>query len=202
MKDYQLIFRDRFVNNDVLKSISRPQYRYSCSLTALSAVINYLFSRILGIQTQEQIANLLGLDARCIGYNKGPGNKQLMKWFNTFTSRTSQNAKCRIFMNKREVIDWSRNEKMIRKFKETIKSKNRILIYHLDNHFNVVCGFFESALVPFEAFAKNTKLKRWILLADHWSGSKPIYSIRWRDIRNDFLKNREHCFIVFEKTPE
>ena len=54
--------KDRFVNNRVLESICRPQYRYGCAIAALTSVINYLYSAKLGVVTQEQIARELNLE--------------------------------------------------------------------------------------------------------------------------------------------
>ena len=48
--------QDRFVNNELLGFISRPQYEASCSMSSLTAVINYLFADQIGIKTNKEWA--------------------------------------------------------------------------------------------------------------------------------------------------
>ncbi len=67
---------DRYVNNDLISYISRPQYENSCSFTALTAVFNYFYADKLGIKTSNELASAIGIKApkNITGY----GNSQVM----------------------------------------------------------------------------------------------------------------------------
>ena len=104
--------RERFVSNVILESISRPQYKYSCSLAALTAAINFLYSEKIGIQTQEMLAGKLGMDASEVGYNGGPDNEELLEWFGKFVKRVKLHGSCRCYLSKREVKDFSKNDRV------------------------------------------------------------------------------------------
>ena len=66
--------QDRFINNELLGFISRPQYDTSCSMSSLTAVINYLFSDQIGIKTTKEWAKDIG--APDPEESMGPGNQQ------------------------------------------------------------------------------------------------------------------------------
>lgn len=193
-------FRDRFVNNLVLACVSRPQYSYSCSVTALTAVINFLFSSRIGIHTQEAIGRSLGMNSAEVGYGRAPGNQDIMQWFRTFARDKGLSVSCEIGFDRCSVEDWATNEQTLDRFKRAVRSENQILVYHLDNHFNLVCGYFESARQPAASFGDDPFLERWVVLAEHDPDKGPVYSVRWRDIREDFLRDKKHCFMLFEKT--
>jgi hypothetical protein len=70
--------RTRYVNTKVVEHLSRPQYDWSCSMTALTGVVNYLYSKELGVQTQESVARSLGMNIEDIGTGGGPGNDTII----------------------------------------------------------------------------------------------------------------------------
>ncbi len=65
-------FRDRFINNHILECLSRPQYPYSCGMTALTCVVNYLWAKNFGIIKQESLAEQLGFNAKTFPRNVDP----------------------------------------------------------------------------------------------------------------------------------
>ncbi len=67
---------DRYVNNELLSFISRPQYDSSCSMSALTAVINYLFSDQIGIKTTKEWANDINIHSP--EEDMSPGNRTVI----------------------------------------------------------------------------------------------------------------------------
>ena len=200
----RLVFRERYINQNILNCLSRPQQRWGCSLAAITCVINYLYSHVLGIQTQEGIAKVLGLSSHDPG---SPGNQELIDWFNQFTRKKRSGAAIHgtgeIKFHADNIEPFSEvNEKVVRAIKNLVHSRRNILVYHLENHYNLVCGYFESAKEPTEAFSDDDPLlERWIVLGDHYPLCDPVSSTRWRDIRADFLEDNRHCFILFSRPP-
>lgn len=214
---------DRFVNNELLKFISRPQYENSCSITSLTAVFNYLFAEKIGIKTSNELA--------VIAANKpakdvtGAGNKTVMEWFNKLCTHYGVNGNCSYYLRRKEVEDWDNNPNLISKLKKDIKSNNTALIYHLKNHYNIVVGYFEHSENPDDAYNDEASLQRWIVLGEHSDynpiskitqralkavlsedkynlimesvGRTPIWSRIWRSIRHDLMKSPNHCVLCF-----
>ncbi|MFB3845386.1 MAG: hypothetical protein ACE14O_06540 [Candidatus Cloacimonadaceae bacterium] len=159
------MIHDRFVNNDLLNFISRPQYEYSCSISALTAVFNYLFSEQIGIKTSNELAIIAAKkQAKDI---TGAGNLTIMKWFDILCKHYKLKGISKYYLRKENVTDWSKNSKVITDLKEVIRSKDKAFIYHMENHYNVIVGYFEHSDNPDEAYNTNAKLQRWIVLGEH-----------------------------------
>jgi hypothetical protein len=181
--------KDRFVNNRVLESICRPQYRYGCAIAALTSVINYLYSAKLGVVTQEQIARELNLEIRDIGTKIDPGNKAVMEWFSRFVKQHKLHGKVRIFTDNRTRKDFAALNALV-------KSPNKILMYHLENHYNIASGLYESALKPEGAYSRKADTNRWLILAD--SNDNPVWSRSWNDVLKSFRSWKGNCLMLFE----
>jgi hypothetical protein len=199
-------FMDRYVNNEILKSVSRPQDNYNCSLASLTAVVNYLYNDERGILTMDNIADLLGFASRTDSeINAGPSNQQVMDWFNIFVKQKTLRGTTRIEFNQKSVLPWdpAENRKTLSQLKETLHSRDQILIYHKENHYLPVCGYYECASDPVRSYTEDLPPEVWIILGDHYIKNPPVYAKRWGDIRNDFIDNWEgshaHCFILFER---
>lgn len=77
-----LSYKDKYINNRLLSSISWPQYRNTCHLTTITAVFNYFFSQSIGIKSVEQVERALDLGGFDTLSNKSDiGNKTLMNWY-------------------------------------------------------------------------------------------------------------------------
>ncbi|HNU53425.1 MAG TPA: hypothetical protein PK046_01535 [Candidatus Syntrophosphaera sp.] len=218
--------QDRFMNNELLGFISRPQYENSCSMSSLTAVINYLFSDQIGIKTTKEWAE--EIEAPDPEEPLSPGNETMMSWFKLVCEHYGVEGKCDYFICDEDVEDWDDNPKVITKLKKAIKSKKQALIYHLDNHYNVIVGYFEHATDPDKAYDPDAQLQRWIVLGEHSDYNRledfpainkileilkrgdrynllydrctaPVWSIRWRTIRHDLINTPNHCILMFEK---
>ena len=90
-----------------------------------------------------------------------------------------------------------------------LKDGNSFGILHTHNHYCTVLGFASFPDTPEDP--EGTK-NRWVFMADpspdnakcqirkqHWSISPPIWSIRWGQLREDFVKNRNQGIIVITR---
>jgi len=204
IKPSTLGYHDRYVNNRILKCLSRPQYIYSCGLTSLTCVVNFLWSRKLGIITQEVLARQLGFSAKSSG-EESPGNRTILKWFRKFRAIHHLTGTENLFLDADSYLAPNSvgYEKMVANVKRTVRSKDTILIHHTANHYNIVCGYFESAEKPDEAYRKDAFVKRWLLLAEHYDRDNegPIDSIRFRDLRKA-LRDKDYGVLRFNSKGE
>lgn len=51
--------QDRFVNNELLGLISRPQFEFSCSLSSFIAEFNYQYSGQLEIKMSQSLMRIV-----------------------------------------------------------------------------------------------------------------------------------------------
>jgi len=220
---------DRYVNNELLGFISRPQYTYSCSMSALTAVINYLFSDQIGIKTTKEWAKDIGIQSP--ETSMSPENKTVMEWFNKVCKCYGLQGSCDYYIQSKDLKNWDNNPRVITKLKEAIKSDNQALIYHMQNHYNVVIGYFEHSANPDDAYDKNAEMHRWIILGEHSIynpmpkviqkamqelpaktlskdyyniimervAASPVWCRRWGSIRNDLINTPNHCILSFQK---
>ena len=179
---------ERFVNNDVLRYLCRPQYRYGCAIAALTSVVNYLYAGKLGVVTQERLAEELGLKILDIGTKIDPSNDDIMEWFDRFVRERKLRGRAKIFCDRRKRLDFSA-------LRHRIVSPRSILIYHLENHYNIVCGYFGSATDPREAYSNGGNTETWLLLADHMG--PPLWARSWQDVLKSFRRHT-HCLMLFE----
>lgn len=215
--------QDRYINTDLMELISRPQYDYSCSMSALTAVINYLFSDQIGIKTTKVWAQDIAIQSP--EASMSPGNQTVMEWFIKVCKHYCLVGSCDYFIQKKDVEDWNNNPQVITKLKNAVRNDKQALIYHMSNHYNVVIGFFEHATEPDKAYSSEAELDRWIVFGEHsdyvpYKGlidtaglvlpddkynlvrdkaSGPIWCRRWKNIRHDLINTPNHCILSFQK---
>lgn len=220
---------DRYVNNDLISYISRPQYENSCSFTALTAVFNYLFADILGIKTSNELASAIGITApkNITGY----GNAKVMGFFDKLCRHYGVKGESSYFIRAADVRDFNNNAQVFSKLKTAIKSQDTALIYHTSNHYNLVVGFFEHAENPDDAYNPSASLIRWLIIGEHTeysiipsvvqtagkifasvihktptynqvmerASASPIWSRRWKDVRQDLMSCGVHCIMAYSR---
>ncbi len=192
---------DRYVNTRVLECLSRPQYDYSCGLTALTCVVNYLYTEQLGIVKQEQLARCLGFEASEAGLDGGPGNEELLEWFLQFIRTNNLNGSGEVVLTGESMpaAGSKTYEQMIAHMKELIRSPDSILVYHAANHYRPICGYFESAKKPEEAFAADPEVNRWLLIADHDDDEDPVQCVRLWKVREELSEWEGNGILLFKK---
>lgn len=202
-----LKFKQRFVNNALLESISRPQDAYNCSLASLTAVINYLFVSELGINTMDKVADTLGFTSRnATDIINGPTNEEFQAWFSKYLEINRVKGASRIAFDATSIapVNSDANRRVLAQIQSNIRSKDKVLVYHCENHYCLVCGYFECSNDPVAAYEDGPAPVVWIVLGDHSPVYPPVRSVRWREIRQDFIGNQEtgtgHCFLLFERS--
>lgn len=217
---------ERYVNNELLGFISRPQYDSSCSMSSLTAVINYLYSDQIGIKTTKEWAKEIGIHSP--ETKMSPGNESVLDWFRRIVEKYGLKGGCGYFIQDRDV-DWDSNPEVISRLKRAVRSKDQALIHHLSNHYNLVAGYFEAAKKPDDAYDTKARLERWIVLGEHSdfnhipdmlqkfirtipekvmsedaknllmerAGSPPVWCRRWGSIRHDLMNTPKHCILRF-----
>jgi hypothetical protein len=191
---------DRYINNDLLRHLSRPQHPGGCSIASLATAFNCLFAVERGLMTQEDVAAALGLDGGELGIQGGPGNEVLLEWFRRLVAKRGLDADCGVLVNHEDVNEASRNDEIFEELKAVIRGPDTALVYHLEHHYNIICGYFENAASADEAYSASASIHRWLILADPSSTRDPIWSIRWQDICHDLLHDPRHCILAFSRT--
>jgi hypothetical protein len=188
---------DRFVNNEILAWLSRPQYAQGCSIASLTTVINYLFAAEIGVRTQEQVAAQVGVQADALDMEGGPANELVLEWFDRFLSRCGLQGQCDVLFDGEDVEDAAQEKTIFSKVNDLVRRNDRILVYHLLHHYNLICGFFESATRAAAVYTPGPALDRWLILADPSSERDPLWSVRWENVRRDLAAYPHHCVLVF-----
>lgn len=192
---------DRYVNNRLLAYISRPQYENSCSLTSLAAVFNYLYSDRLGLKDSAELAASLGLRSPGeSGY--GPGNQTMLQWFDKLCKQYEVAGDCRPYLRGEDVSNerWSDNARVFSGLKEAVRSQHQVLVYHMNNHYNLIVGYFEHSAYPDEAYATGGKLQRWVILGEH-SKYNPIPVVIRKALRfiPEQVLSEDTCNLIMER---
>lgn len=161
-------YKSRYINNDLFRAISWPQYTNTCHITTVTAVVNYLYSRSIGIRTvedNEQALNLGGL--KKLERRSDIGNQTLMDWFSTLCQHYGVAYKQPRIFFKEQLAIYKNNSADFIKLKNTIHRDDAVLVYHMENHYNLIIGYAECATKPSESYDPKSLLHRWVILGDH-----------------------------------
>ncbi|NMD12769.1 MAG: hypothetical protein GYA77_04400 [Candidatus Cloacimonetes bacterium] len=192
---------DRYVNNHLLACVSRPQHENSCSLTSLTAIFNYLYSDHIGIKTSAELASNLGIEAPG-EFSYGPGNMTLLQWFDKLCLYYDVKGTGHIYLKGEDVTDeqWKNNAKVFSDLKEVIRSDDQALIYHQNNHYNLIVGYFEHSANPDKAYETGLELRRWIILGEH-TEYNPIPKIIQKAMRAlpEKVLSEDTCNLIMER---
>ena len=200
----------RYINNDLLKYITWPQYKNGCSLATLTCVFNYLFHEVTGILSPVDIGKIIGRDPRKMG---SPGDSQLIKYFKSICEAKEVRGLARMaFRNS------AKSKILTAEIDSAICRKDSILAYHIAGHYLLVAGYYDGSNRPEEVLVKKPN-DRYYIFADHLPDEQstiksifahiakihpdgnlylpgPLLCRRWGDVWNGFRHNEE-CFIEF-----
>jgi len=198
----RLCLPDRHLNTKIVQYTTWPQFKKKCGLASLACAINYLYAEDYGLYTPREIWSVLEEifpDDRSIVNN--PGNRDLIRFFSHFLIwRGCEGTASREF-DAKDVRTWQNNASVLGRIKRIIQDPRQVLVYHLEKHYNLVCGWYQGAKDPDDVYARGANSQVvWLILADHSPyGRQPVWSKRWGDIRKDFLRNSKHCFLLFRR---
>ncbi len=190
---------ERYVNNAILSALSRPQYPEGCSIACLTTAVNCLFGAERALVKQEELAAALGVRVDDIGIAGGPGNEIVLGWFREYIEATGLQASCGVLLDRYDAKDESLSAALFEDVKEIIRNDETVLVYHLERHYNVVCGYVEHAAESRDVYDTEKPSRRWLVLADTSLRRDPVWSIRWQAVLEDFLNDRRHCILAFSR---
>jgi hypothetical protein len=132
-----------------------------------------------------------------------------LKWFRKFRAKNGLRGSEDIYLDRSSFppINSTNYENMYADIKSMVRSKNTILIHHTDYHYNIICGYFDAAEKPMEAYMENTPVKRWLLLAeqldisDEGKEENPIDAIRLGDLKRA-VKDKAYGVLRFSNKGE
>jgi hypothetical protein len=213
----------KFLNCRMWLCISRPQYKYSCGISSLTACWNYLYSslgttssssssssselmlsqKVLKPMTQEELLLILGFRPPFDAIRFGPftGNGTLMKWFRQL---------CQYFGVKgRASVLWKPHGKMrtpgmtpeiaLQRLKTDLASPSVAVIYHCYNHYMCPCGFDDTPIDPAHAYASSVDpadAVTWILIGDSSKTSRSLHCVKWKDMVTDLTSQMPNYFNI------
>lgn len=146
-------------------TMSRPQYKSSCSISSVTSVFNYLYGQTRAI-TQEEALRALGFSPPFGEIRFGPmaGNDNVMRWFTRLRLSYKLPGSCGLLY---KCGGKNRTQRDLRGARRELvrglQSDKMAFIYHCLNHYNVVAGYeftpkehrFASAQVVSEAVLDN-----------------------------------------------
>eukprot|EP00761_Pharyngomonas_kirbyi_P014546 gb/GECH01014576.1/.p1 GENE.gb/GECH01014576.1/~~gb/GECH01014576.1/.p1 ORF type:complete len:466 (+),score=90.73 gb/GECH01014576.1/:1-1398(+) len=188
-------------------SVSRPQYKYSCGISSLTSVWNFLFSTLgYGNRdpiTQEQALNILGFQEPFTHIRFGPftGNTSLFKWFRVLNKELNVegNATYLWKAHGRGRQIGREEEDVYQELKDGLGSRNVAFIYHCKNHYLLVIGYQDSPMTQEKAFTTELNgidYERWILLGEISKNFPPIMCVKWSDVAKDITLQSPYYFNI------
>ncbi len=190
---------ERFVNNEILDCLVRPQYPHACSIAAMTGVLNYLYASQTGPISQEEVARHVGLSIGAMEEDQGPGNAILLEWFDSWVNVHGLAGECAIFADGTGAEPQAWDGPLFEELKAIVRSPDAILLHHLPGHYNLVCGFVEHASKPQFIDVPNAQRRRWIVMADSSSQRDPLWSRSWSAMRDEFLADSRPCLLLFTR---
>lgn len=150
---------DRYINNNVLNSILRPQKHNQCSLNCLSEVIWILSNSKQFISPDNLLLALKWDKNKVLGGQIGN--------IDIINALTKMNVSCKLIQD----IKWN-------DLKQYVKS-NIPIIWHRKGHYCLIAGFIEEPLILSNSQSNKSnhlnkdvkvnyeKISKWIVIADH-----------------------------------
>lgn len=186
---------ERYVNNKILNASVRPSRRNWCSISAMTAAFNAVFSMNIGV---EDARKAIGWDVGKI--ERGSiGNLTFIDGLNTMCQKYGQLGKIQILFQTIDVGE-ENIERAWQIIKQKVQDESCAVIYHMDNRFTLVAGFYEEA-ADYDSIGGTGFLDRndWLVIAENstfWN--YPIRVEKWYDVREDLRNHDNRILMVLE----
>ena len=173
---------DRYIDNRILQCLKRPQRKYECSITSLASAANALYKTDL---SADDVLIATGWTTEFVT-NGNVGNEDMRKAYKKMFPKGSAKILRTLINN---VKDWSYLKKQIK------KNKNA-LILHIDNHYNLIAGYFEEPIshrfLEKKIFSKTTNS---LIMADQSQSRDPIWLLEYDKLLRKIRASRYYGII-------
>jgi len=146
----------RYVSNHILESIIRPQRPNECAINTVTETVNILLNTALN---RDDMLTLIEWNIRDVHEGK-MGNADVLDAI----TRIGESKRVKI---NADVFFRQTNDRLWMELKHQCLDKQTVLIYHADDHYALIAGFFEDPDC------------RYIVLAEHSKARDPIRVISW-----------------------
>ncbi|KAG2373914.1 hypothetical protein C9374_011579 [Naegleria lovaniensis] len=196
----------KYLNLKQWYCMSRPQYKYSCGISSLTSIWNYLFSTLghgdLPILTQEEVLTLLGFSEPFHEIRFGPfcGNETIMQWFKELLSLFGMEGEACIFWKCKGLHTTKPSGNVLDELKKGLRSNQTAFIYHCYNHYMVIMGFDESPTHPQHIYQSITNSEQvsnaWLLFGDNSKLQEPVECAKFSDVEKDLNCEAPYFFNI------
>lgn len=187
---------DRYISNKVLMGSLRPQRKNCCSVTAMASAVQSLIEKQV---LPDEILTANNWSWEYVRIGKNMDNDTVISGLNKYFKINEIDAKAERFIDEIPLGEKA-IESYWEKIKNSVRSENEVLIYHEDNHYTNISGFFEEPLT-YKLLEEGKRAfddrRNWIIIAEHsrWGNWRPIRMIKWYDFKEDLRNNKTHLII-------
>lgn len=201
-KDFRHLYK-RYINNNILTSCPRPQRKNECSVTAMATVVNALWG------TSYMGKDIIPIIKRDESDIRNFANQSVIEGFKEIFKQHGWNGDVGIYLKGGKLTSENGTlpadqvkyvENLWFELKKEIHNDRTALIYHEDNHYTVICGYYEEPvnIEKFENYKNGFADRRdYVIIAEQsgYFGKEPIRIIPWLTIRKDLDANSNHLLI-------
>lgn len=196
---------NRFIKSNVLQGVIRPSGRNS-SLTTVTGAINSLFDRYF---IPENIENYTEWNKEDYD-NLKITNELIIIGLERVCKKLKLKTKAYTYLEKVDTSDES-IENCWRKLKQKISDPDSVLIYHRNNGYCILAGYYEEPRtydVLKEKRRSYYDRRDWLVIAEHSTETKregktiklkPIEFLSWQDFQKDLNEIKYHCLICLQR---
>ena len=201
------------------QSVVRPQYKYSCAISCLASIFNYLFHRKISLD--ECIALLfpdLKEDPQNYDFGSQASNFAVQNWFSVICMHYGLSGTSHIIYKEhgRTRTSCSRQE-ALRNIIYALNTSTCALLYHCLNHYCIIVGYIISPIAPNKLYNEcsinradghtlqllcvdGTEAESvddndiWLIVADCGRGTGPLRSLTWDFIHKDISTRPPYAY--------
>jgi len=177
---------DRYINNNILKGLKRPQRLNECSITALASAMNALYNTDI---SADDVLRAASFDRKYVT-DGNVGNEEMIEVYKNMYLKGSAKA---IHSLKNNSEDWNF-------LKALIYEKDNSLILHINCHYNLIAGYFEepSSYEYLNRKEFNTT-NNWLIIADQSTRNYPIWLLEYEKLVNKIKSNKYYGLIKLSR---
>lgn len=207
------------LDNSRWQCVARPQYKYSCAISCLVSIFNYLFCK--DIDLDECIAILfpnMKEDPQHYDFGSQASNSAVQNWFKVICMHYGLLGTSHIICKEqgRTRTNCSKQE-ALRNIISALNTPNCALLYHCLNHYCIIVGYIISPSAPSKlsgdcSFSEKDgyilKLLHangeeaedvddsdvWLIIADCGRGTAPLRSLTWEFVHKDISTRPPYAY--------